>query len=293
MEYVVPLIILLVVVIAVVVGARLLGRRTNSLRNPTQDGGVAGGSGKESGRTVGKTAGKGSRREITREDAQDASARLSPEQHRTVYSLIAQHQVLSAVREYRKATRLGLGEAAAAVAALAQFPQPTPEPNIAAGAATRPAEPKLPAADAPLTVEDIINAGAPAEGSSAEAPATRNPARKGTTPEAASEEGPEAGPADSPAPESLVPESPAPEIAAAPRSTPVAAHGTYRYRAIVSKGGDIREVASTRLNEQVFSNIKNLARAGDHDGAARLLREHADIGTAEAHEFVAMIGPED
>lgn len=159
--------------------------------------------------------------------------------------MIAQNQVLNAVKEYRKATGRGLGESAAAVAALAQFPQPTPEP-----ATTVPA-------DAPLTVADIIKA----------------------------------------APESQIPEA-AVEAAVTGQMLPEAqlitpAAGKYRYRAIVAQGEEVREVVSTRLNEEIFGQIRALALAGDYDGAARLLCEHADIGVADAREFVSMIGPED
>lgn len=259
MEYLVPLLIVLVIVIAAVVAVRLLGRRN-----------------RPSGSKTGNPAvGRPRRvREPTREDAAEASARLSPEEHRRIYSMIAQSQVLNAVKEYRKATRLGLGESAAAVAALAQFPQPTPEPPMpavpadlssagdsTAGDATPAAKddvPGPPPMDTNWTVEDIINA-APAD-------------------------------APSPAPEAALP-SAAVQAAAQPAPNPVA--GSYRYRAIVSRGNDVREVASTRLNEQVFDAIKALARAGDRDGAAALLRGHAEIGAAEAREFVDMIGPED
>lgn len=228
MEYLVPLLIVLVIVAAVVIGTRIMRRR--------------GQAGQETGAQLGRKAGK-VHREVTRENAEAASARLTPEEHRRVYSLIAQRQVLNAVKEYREATRLGLGDAAAAVAALAQFPQPTPEK------VTQPKMPvESPAAikDGPLTVEDIIGA----------APDVAVPAM------------------DTPSVERMAP-------------------STYRYRAIVSQGEEIREVTSTRLNEQIFSEIRALARAGKHDDATALLRSHADIGETEAQEFVSMIGPED
>ena len=224
MEYVVPLVIVLVIVVVVIVGSRLLGRRTppTSATDPA------------STLAKGRPQARASRA-ITREAAQQASARLTPETHQRVYSYIAQRQVMNAVKEYRKATHMGLGDAAAAVAALAEFPQPTPEPALP--------EPVVPPADAPLTVEDIMKA----------APA------------------------------------PAPAPATAPKPAP----GAYRYRAIVSQGDEVREVASTRLNAEIYGRIRQLALSGNYDGAARLLLDHADIGAAEAHEFVAMIGPED
>ncbi|AIY01829.1 hypothetical protein ART_2230 [Arthrobacter sp. PAMC 25486] len=212
-----PLIIVLVIVVVVVVGARLLGRRNQAAQ--TTEPGID-----QAGAPVKAPRGN---RQITRETAQEASARLTPETHQRVYALIAQHQVLNAVKEYRKATHMGLGDSAAAVAALAEFPQPTPEPLP---------EPVLPSNDAPLTVEDIMKAAPPIK-------------------------------------------------AAVPNA--------YRYRAIVSQGDEVREVASTRLNAEIYAQIRQLALAGNYDGAARLLRDHADIGVAEAQEFVSMIGPED
>lgn len=239
MEYVVPLVIVMVIVLAVVVGSRLVGRRSRSVQTPAEDGRRPMHPPVQPTGTKGQDKVSRRGREITREVAEEASARLTPESHQRVYSLIAQHQILNAVKEYRKATRLGLGEAAAAVAALAEFPQPTPEP-----------ERRLPSAGEPLTVEDIIKA----------------------APAAADNEGPTA----------------AQSAEAQPAATRPTAAG-YRYRAIVSRGEDVREVASTRLNEEVFGQIRRLALTGNYDGAARLLREHADIGETEAHEFVSMI----
>ena len=216
MEYLVPLLIVLVVVVVVVVGSRIMGKRNRNAAEPVKDGSAPP-----------KPLRRGKGREITREVAAEAGARLTPESHQLVYSLIAQRQILNAVKEYRKATRLGLGDSAAAVAALAQFPQPT-------------AEPVQPTAnEAALTVEDIIKA--------------------------------------------------APDAGTKPAGVPNA----YRYRAIVSQGEEIREVASTRLNEEVFRHIRELAQSGDHESAARLLRDHSDIGETEANECVSMIGTEE
>lgn len=272
-----PLLIVLVIVVVVVVGSRLLGRRNRpDQRRPAQGAETSAGADtgiskdSESLRPQKRSEGAGQRsrktREITREDAAEASARLSPEVHRRVYALIAQRQVMNAVREYRKATKLGLGEAAAAVAALAQFPQPTPDAHEAstpsnssnvAGAGERPSpapvEPTPRSFDGPLTVEDIVNAGG------AGGDTTQKPAKNSEKPVV----------------------------------NPVTAGNGYRYRAIVSQGGDIREVASTRLNEGIFQNIKELARSGDTEAAAEVLRQHSDISTGDAREFVAMIDPED
>lgn len=238
MEYVVPLIIVLVVVIIVVVATRVIGRRGRAVHQTPAEAGAPRGAAAKPGKPLRRGP------EVTREVAEEASARLTPEVHRTVYSLIAQNQVLSAVKEYRKATRLGLGESVAAIAALAQFPQSSPEPAKA---------------DAALTVEDIMNA------------APQPAALQDLAPQ-----------------ESAPVEAARAEVAGIP-----AAASKYRYRAIVTRGEEVREVASTRLNEEIFARIRTLARAGDLDGAASLLSSHADIGAAEAMEFVSMIGPED
>ncbi|MHA7268173.1 hypothetical protein [Arthrobacter sp. HLT1-20] len=242
MEYVVPLIIVLVVVIAAVLATRILGRRGRA----TSPAGAA-------AAKTGTPSRRG--REATREEAEEASARLTPEVHRVIYSLIAQNQVLNAVKEYRRATRLSLGESVAAIAALAQFPQPSPEQAKA---------------EAALTVDDIINA--------APQPAAVQ--------EPAIVEQPAAGQEPAIVEEPAAVEALTPEVNAAP-----VAGSKYRYRAIVAHGDEVREVASTRLNEEIFSQIRALALAGDHDGAARLLCSHADIGVAEAREFVSMIEP--
>ncbi|ALE07115.1 hypothetical protein AL755_19280 [Arthrobacter sp. ERGS1:01] len=222
MEFVVPLIIVAVIVIAVALAVRLLGRRGRAGAGPA---------------TPRASAGRLRGPEITREMAQEASARLTPEAHRRIYSMIAQHQVLNAVKEYRKATSSSLGESAAAVAALGQFPQPSPEPVPEPAPQPDPGPVPVELAEtatlsqAPLTVADIINA--------------------------------------------------APATPAAPAS--------YRYRAIVSRGDEVREVVSTRLNAEIYGRIRGLALSGDLDGAASLLRDHADIGVADAREFVGMI----
>lgn len=211
MEYLVPMLIVVLVVIVVTVVAWLMGRKTRPSQNAANSV-PAGGNAKRHGR------------EITREMAQEASAKLTPETHQSVYSLIARQQVLNAVKAYRSATGTSLGESAAAVAALAQFPQPSPAPAVAS------------ATESPLTVADIVAA------------------------------------------------APVPAVAPAPHA--------YRYRAIVSQGEEVREVASTRLNEEIFGHVRALAQSGDYDGAARLLRDHADIGEEDAKEFVSMIEPD-
>lgn len=237
MEYLVPLAIVLVIVIAVVVASRFMGRKGRALQDA------------EGPRP--RTAKPTPRRpRATREMAEEASARLTPEAHRAVYSLIARQQVLNAVQAYRKATRSSLGQAAAAVAALAEFPQPSPDP-VADGQ--------------PSAEEDILES----DPTRAE-PESARPKPAGPTPVEPATAGPE-------------PVAPKPAVAA----------GTYRYRAIVSRGDEVREVASTRLNEEIFGRIRSLALSGDLDGAARLLRGHADVSEGDAREFVSMIGPVD
>jgi hypothetical protein len=237
MEYLVPLAIVLVIVIAVVVASRFMGRKGRALQDA------------EGPRP--RTAKPTPRRpRATREMAEEASARLTPEAHRAVYSLIARQQVLNAVQAYRKATRSSLGQAAAAVAALAEFPQPSPDP-VADGQ--------------PSAEEDIVES----DPTRAE-PERAEPERAEPTPVEPATAGPE-------------PVAPKPAVAA----------GTYRYRAIVSRGDEVREVASTRLNEEIFGRIRSLALSGDLDGAARLLRGHADVSEGDAREFVSMIGPVD
>lgn len=257
-----PLVIVLVIVIVVIAGARFMGRRGTQTQGRAQDSAKGRAQqhspgqeqrqgphsvhdrNRDSVSSAPEAARKRSRNEITREDAQEASARLSPEAHRRVYALIAQHQVLNAVKEYRKATKTGLGDAAAAVAALAQFPQPTPEPATPAQFPQH--EPTTQTApsikEGPLTVDDIISA----------------------TPSVAT-----------------------------PATPAVAATGSYRYRAIVSQGNEVREVASTRLNAEIYGQIRQLALSGNHDEAVRLLRDHSDVGEAQALEFVSMIGPDE
>lgn len=247
MEYLVPLAIVLVIVIAVVVASRFMGRKGRALQDA------------EGPRP--RTAKPTPRRpRATREMAEEASARLTPEAHRAVYSLIARQQVLNAVQAYRKATRSSLGQAAAAVAALAEFPQPSPDP-VADG---------QPSAEEDIVESDPTRAEPErAEPERAE-PTPVEPERAEPTPVEPATAGPE-------------PVAPKPAVAA----------GTYRYRAIVSRGDEVREVASTRLNEEIFGRIRSLALSGDLDGAARLLRGHADLSEGDAREFVSMIGPVD
>jgi hypothetical protein len=193
----------------------------------------------------------------TREAAAEASARLNQQQHTAIYALIAQGQALAAIREYRNATGAGLREAAGAVAQMSAHPQPyTASP------------------DETPTVRP--------EDEALREPAPEQP-REDTEPQQAAP-APEPAPAPAPAED-----APPQEPAAAPRAAPRG----YRYRAIVSKGDTIREIASTRLNDDVFGRIRTAALGGDREDAVRLLLDHSEATEADAREFVDLIGPEE
>ncbi|MGW6172094.1 hypothetical protein ACWF5H_01255 [Arthrobacter sp. NPDC055138] len=189
----------------------------------------------------------------TREAAAEASARLNQQQHTAIYALIAQGQAFAAIREYRNATGAGLREAAGAVAQMSAYPQPYK------------ASP-----DESPTVRP--------EDKALREPAPEQP-REDT-------EAQQAAPAQAPDPaEEAQPQEPAPAPRTAPRG--------YRYRAIVSKGDTIREIASTRLNDDVFDRIRTAALGGDREDAVRLLLDHSEATEADAREFVDLIGPEE
>ncbi len=191
----------------------------------------------------------------TREAAAEASGQLNQQQHTAIYALIAQGQALAAIREYRNATGAGLREAAGAVAQMSAHPQPY----------------KASPDEAPTVRPEDETLGEPAP----EQP------REDTEPQ-------QAAPAPAPAPapaEDAPPQEPAPAPRAAPRG--------YRYRAIVSKGDTIREIASTRLNDDVFDRIRTAALGGDREDAVRLLLDHSEATEADAREFVDLIGPEE
>jgi ribosomal protein L7/L12 len=194
----------------------------------------------------------------SREAAAEASARLTQQQHTAIYALIAQGQALSAIREYRNATGSGLREAAAAVAQMSAHPQPykasaDDAPTLRPEEALREAVPDQPREDGPEQPREDAE-------SRQEAPA---PAQAEDAP----------------------PQESAPTPRAAPRG--------YRYRAIVSKGDTVREIASTRLNDDVFGRIRTAALDGDREDAVRLLLDHSEATEADAREFVDLIGPEE
>ncbi|MFT4468892.1 hypothetical protein ACMX2H_03185 [Arthrobacter sulfonylureivorans] len=217
----------------------------------------------------------------SREAAAEASARLTQQQHTAIYALIAQGQALAAIREYRNATGTGLRKAAGAVAQMSAHPQPykssqeeTPAPRL---------EDKEPGTAAPKEPLDKEPRKAAPEQPSEKA----EPLQAAPGPAQADD-----APLQEPAPASPAAQAddaqlhePAPAPPAAPRG--------YRYRAIVSKGDTVREIASTRLNDDVFGRIRSAALGGDREDAVRLLLEHSEATEADAREFVDLIGPEE
>lgn len=104
-----PALILLAVIAGVLVGVRALGKRTAAARANSS--------------VLAKP-----RDPI--ELARESAAKLTEEQHRKLYSLIAQGQAMAAIKLYLGATGEGLRASRDAVAALAAHPQPfrSPEP---------------------------------------------------------------------------------------------------------------------------------------------------------------------
>jgi hypothetical protein len=193
----------------------------------------------------------------SKEAAAEASARLNQQQHTAIYALIAQGQALSAIREYRNATGAGLREATGAVANMSAHPQPykaSPEDLPP----IRPAdeEPRETAPEQPQEDAETRQTPPPQAEDALSAQAENAPSQ---------------------------------ESSPAARSAPTG----YRYRAIVSKGDTIREIASTRLNDDVYHRIRTAALGGDREDAVRLLLNHSEATEADAREFVDLIGPED
>ena len=189
----------------------------------------------------------------SKEAAAEASGQLNQQQHTAIYALIAQGQALAAIREYRNATGAGLREAAGAVAQMSAHPQPY----------------KASPDDAPtLDPEDDDLRGASA-GTTAGGRGTpnRRPPHRHRQGRGRSDAG--------------------------ARSRPTSRARGYRYRAIVSKGETIREIASTRLNDDVFDRIRTAALGGDREDAVRMLLDHSEATEADAREFVDLIGPEE
>jgi ribosomal protein L7/L12 len=188
----------------------------------------------------------------SKEHSEVASSRLNQQQHTAVYSAIARGDALRAIKDYRAATGAGLREAAAAVANMSAHPQPYTPPSV----------PK------------------PQDGPDTAQPDSVGPAERSTASEPVS------------TPEQLAaPESSTTADASAARASVTPATG-YRYRAIVSKGDEIREIASTRLNDEVFARIRARALDGDKEAAVQLLMEHSDASQQEASGFVELIHDE-
>lgn len=195
-----------------------------------------------------------------------ASARLNEAQHRAVYSLIARGLTVQAIAAYREATGSGLVEARNAVILLDRYPQafrsaagaPAPEDRRAPEQAAVPQEyapPEQPAA--PEQPPAVARGGA--------AEASGKPARSAEG--APSAEGGRAGGPGEGRPERF----------------------PYRYRAIVSNGRQTLEVASNMLNDEIYNEIKSLARIGDAEDAAQMLHRHSDISIEDARAFVALL----
>ncbi|MCW2131285.1 hypothetical protein [Arthrobacter sp. VKM Ac-2550] len=194
----------------------------------------------------------------SKEHSEVASSRLDQQQHTAVYSAIARGDALRAIKDYRAATGAGLREAAAAVANMSAHPQPYTPPAV-------PKPEDGPAAAQPDTAASPDSAGTP-ERSTASKP-------------------------DTPPDRLATPESSTTSDASAARASVTPATG-YRYRAIVSKGEEIREIASTRLNDEVFARIRATALDGDKEAAVQLLMEHSDASKQEASGFVELIHDE-
>lgn len=107
---VIPALILVVVVLAVGLAARALGRRKGGHGDAPQQPSPG-----------------------AAELARTASAKLSEEEHRRIYALIAQGQAMAAIKLYYEVTGDGLRASRDAVGALAAHPQPYRGPEEAAG----------------------------------------------------------------------------------------------------------------------------------------------------------------
>ncbi len=102
---IIPALILVVVAVGVVLAARAINRRVAAGRGP------------------------GSPAVDPLELARSASAKLTEDQHRRLYALIAQGQAMAAIKLYYEATGDGLRTARDAVSALAAHPQPYRSPT--------------------------------------------------------------------------------------------------------------------------------------------------------------------
>ncbi|MGO4586037.1 hypothetical protein AB4Z38_19470 [Arthrobacter sp. 2RAF6] len=105
----VPVFILAAVVVGVLLISRVLSRRSAERRDNAATGNAA----------------------DPAELAREAAAKLSEDQHRQLYSLIAQGQAMAAIKLYLSATGEGLRASRDAVGALAAHPQPFRKPEPA------------------------------------------------------------------------------------------------------------------------------------------------------------------
>ncbi|MDQ0616161.1 hypothetical protein [Arthrobacter globiformis] len=96
----IPVLILVAVAVAVALTARALGRRRRTVREPAKP------------------------PTESAELAREAAAKLSEDEHRRLYALIAQGQAMAAIKLYYEASGQGLRASRDAVAALAAHPQP-------------------------------------------------------------------------------------------------------------------------------------------------------------------------
>lgn len=206
-----------------------------------------------------------------------AAARLTEDQHRTVYSLIARGLTVQAIAAYREATGAGLVEARNAVILMDRYPQQFRSTTSA------PTEPEASAAG-PHTGEHGAAGAAPAP--APKVTAAPEPPRAVVRPGAAQHhEGQDEQTPRQPAPTPSEGEAQADPYRDRPRPQVF----PYRYRAIVSNGRETLEVASNMLNDEIYSEIKALAQIGDAEDAAQMLRRHSDITIEDARAFVALL----
>lgn len=245
-----------------------------------------------------------------------ASSRLTEAQHRSIYSLIARGQTVQAIAAYREATRTRLVDARDAVLLMDRYPQPyrggatgspvTPTPDASGKPApSRPSTAEPSRTEPSLEESPRTEAGktepATAETAGPEARAHRDAAEAPKAPEsadadpAAESDTTRAGdPPSAPRASELPPAVVRPSEQPPARATADAGEGRpqrfpYRYRAIVSNGRQTLEVASNMLNEQIYSEIKELAHIGDTEDAAQMLCRHSDISIEDARAFVALL----
>lgn len=245
-----PVIILLCVVVIVVLMLRRGARRSKS----SAEGALAGGP----------------------EAAAAASSRLSEDQHRMVYSLIAQGLTVQAIAAYRQATGARLIEARNAVLLMDRYPQSFNSPASAQAEPVSDAE-----TGQPSTSSLTRPGGGPDENTTTE-PAKEPSERTepGTTPST-----PVAPQRREEAPPSSAQQPKVPATFGERSST----RYPYRYRAIVSNGRQTLEVASNLLNDEIYGEIKALAQIGDAEDAAQMLWRHSDISIEEARAFVELL----